>query len=136
MAFWYNKPGQGYWTRTISLLGAMVLVVAGAIWIRSELEAPLQNNPNAIYIGWGVAAMIMLVFGGLLIWVLNKPRIVEFMIATEAEMKKVNWPSRQQTIKLTLIVIAVSVIVGLYIGGLDFVFTKLIETILKVLISS
>ena len=129
MAFWYNKPGQGYWTRTISLLGAMVLVVAGAIWIRSELEAPLQNSPYAIYIGWGAAAAIMLVFGGLLIWVLNKPRIVDFMIATEAEMKKVNWPSRRDIIGSTWVVICGTLMMALLLFivdvGFSWLFTKI-----------
>jgi preprotein translocase SecE subunit len=41
-----------------------------------------------------------------------------------AEIAKVSWPSRQETIKLTLIVIVVSVSVGLYIGFLDVAFAK------------
>lgn len=47
-----------------------------------------------------------------------------------AELKKVMWPSRPELIKLTLVVIGVSVGAGLYLGGLDFAFTKLIEAVL------
>lgn len=43
------------------------------------------------------------------------------------EMKKVNWPTRQQTLRFTLIVIGISVAVALYLGGLDFVFTTLFD---------
>jgi len=56
---------------------------------------------------------------------------IQFIRQSIEELKKVNWPTRTQTLKLTLIVIAVSVAVGLYIGVLDFLFTKLIELVIK-----
>lgn len=49
-----------------------------------------------------------------------------FLAQTRDELKKVTWPTRQEVTRLTLVVIAVSVIVGVFIGGLDFVFTKLL----------
>ncbi len=42
------------------------------------------------------------------------------------EIKKVSWPSREQTQTNTLLVLVVSIIIGLYIGVLDFVFAKLL----------
>jgi len=54
-----------------------------------------------------------------------------FLKEVHAEMGKVSWPSRQEAIRLTLIVIGLSLVVAVYIGGLDFVFTKLIEIVLK-----
>ena len=42
-------------------------------------------------------------------------------------MKKVNWPSRQETTKYTLIIIGVCVVVAIYLGGLDLLFTSLLE---------
>ncbi|HET9946755.1 MAG TPA: preprotein translocase subunit SecE [Patescibacteria group bacterium] len=56
---------------------------------------------------------------------------VSFFEETRMELNKVTWPPRQEVIRLTLVVIAVSVIVGLYIGGLDFIFTKLLQFVLK-----
>lgn len=46
------------------------------------------------------------------------------------ELTKVTWPTRRETIKLTLIVLAVSAIIGLYVGGLDFLYTKILSLIL------
>lgn len=43
------------------------------------------------------------------------------------EMKKVNWPTRNQTIRYTLIVIGVSLVVAIYLGGSDFLFTTLLN---------
>lgn len=53
-----------------------------------------------------------------------------FLSETRSELKKVTWPTRQEVIRLTGVVIAVSVIVGVFIGGLDFVFTELLQFIL------
>jgi len=42
------------------------------------------------------------------------------------ELKKVTWPTRQEVIRLTFAVILISLIVGAYIGGLDYLFTKVL----------
>lgn len=56
---------------------------------------------------------------------------VAFLRETRDELRKVTWPTRNETVRLTLVVIAISVIVGVFIGGLDFVFTKLLQFIVK-----
>jgi preprotein translocase subunit SecE len=56
---------------------------------------------------------------------------VKFVRETYDELKQVVWPTRNEVIRLTLIVITLSVMIGLYIGGLDWGFTKIIELILK-----
>lgn len=54
-----------------------------------------------------------------------------YITDTYSEMRKVSWPSRDQTIKLTLIVVAISIGMALFIGGLDFMFTNLLTLIVK-----
>ena len=56
---------------------------------------------------------------------------VTFLKETRDELKKVVWPTRQEVIRLTFVVIIISLIVGLFLGGLDFVFVKIIETVVK-----
>ncbi len=53
-----------------------------------------------------------------------------FLKEVRNELTKVIWPTRQQAIKLTAIVVGVSVVVAIFIGSLDFVFTKLMEVLL------
>jgi preprotein translocase subunit SecE len=50
--------------------------------------------------------------------------IITFFSEVKSELSKVTWPKRQEVIRLTLIVFLVSGIVGLYLGGLDYLFTK------------
>ena len=47
------------------------------------------------------------------------------------ELKKVTWPTRDEVIRLTVAVIAISVVVGLFLGGIDFALTKTLETLLS-----
>ncbi|GIW64794.1 MAG: hypothetical protein KatS3mg092_0727 [Patescibacteria group bacterium] len=47
------------------------------------------------------------------------------------ELKKVSWPSRQETIRLTMIVIIVSLIIGVYVGIIDILLAKGLEFITK-----
>ncbi len=48
---------------------------------------------------------------------------------TLAEMKKINWPDRETTKNLTLVVIGVSVVLGILLGGIDFVLQSLFEAV-------
>jgi preprotein translocase subunit SecE len=57
---------------------------------------------------------------------------ITYLKQTRDEMKMVVWPTRVEIIRLTMIVIFVSVLVGLYIGGLDLLFTAITELIIGV----
>jgi len=56
--------------------------------------------------------------------------ITNYLAEVRAELVKVVWPKREQVVKLTLIVLVISAIVGAYLGGLDFAFTKLLELVI------
>lgn len=58
-------------------------------------------------------------------------KIEQFLREVHLELNKVKWPTRQETVKLTLVVIGISVILGIYIGGLDFILTKMIELLIR-----
>lgn len=55
-------------------------------------------------------------------------RIITFLKDARTEIKKVIWPTRQQAIRYTLGVIVISLAVSLFLGGLDFVFTFILNT--------
>ncbi len=48
----------------------------------------------------------------------------QYLKDTQAELHHVAWPTRAQTIQYTLLVVALSVFVAVYLGFFDFVFTK------------
>lgn len=57
-------------------------------------------------------------------------KITNFLKETKVEMKKVNWPTRKETIKYTLIVIGLGFVIAFFLGGLDLFFTFLISKFL------
>ncbi|MFC1790602.1 preprotein translocase subunit SecE [Patescibacteria group bacterium] len=62
----------------------------------------------------------------------NSPKKpVAFFKETLQELKKASWPSKEETTRLTIIVIVVSLAVAGIVGGLDFGFTKLMEFLIK-----
>lgn len=218
MAFWKYKPTQGYWTRTLSLIGAMAMVAAGAGWIASELPTysvsrsvtvsipgqtilspdltglgvrlrqpeakDLKEDPQLAievaavtnrspakrfdvllndrivsvndqsiesaeqltaalaqtdlakpttlgvlrkksikeFVQGGVAAVMIVGALVYFLYLFNKPGPCEFLIATEAEMKKVNWPSRKELLGSTWLVIAGTFMLALMLYVFDFVF--------------
>lgn len=48
------------------------------------------------------------------------------------ELKKVSWPTRKETIRLTTVVIAITLIIGAYIGIIDVLLAKALEMITKI----
>ena len=53
-------------------------------------------------------------------------RIRRFIEESYSELKKVVWPTREQVRNLTVLVFAISLVVGLYITVLDTIFRGLI----------
>jgi preprotein translocase subunit SecE len=58
-------------------------------------------------------------------------RVKEYFIDTRGELRKVTWPTRKQATNLTLIVLAVTVAMAFFLGGVDWVFANLIAAILS-----
>lgn len=57
--------------------------------------------------------------------------IAGYFRSTVAELRQVTWPTPKQTLRLTGVVVFISLIVAAYVGGLDFAFTNLLTAILN-----
>ena len=55
--------------------------------------------------------------------------ITRFFRETTGELRKVSWPSRQEALSLTNVVVWVVVIMAIFLGGLDFLFFELFNFI-------
>lgn len=53
-------------------------------------------------------------------------KIKTFFKEVWVEAKKVDWPSQQQTLRYTAIVIGISVAVAAFLGIFDFIFTEIL----------
>lgn len=56
--------------------------------------------------------------------------IGQFLKEVKVELSKVNWPTRQQTIQYTMVVLGMSAVFALFLGLLDFGFQKLLNILI------
>lgn len=56
-----------------------------------------------------------------------RTKIINYINESREEMKKVNWPTRRQTVTSTSVVVALSLAVAAFLGGLDLVFQSLLR---------
>ncbi|MEQ8845145.1 MAG: preprotein translocase subunit SecE [Phycisphaerales bacterium] len=219
MALAIYKPGQGYWTRTMTAVFAGVLVLAAAAWLYGQaLLIPLPDRAwitsysvaadfepgervellgasglgarpvvgtatvetvdasatsgtvtlvdyelqgeatrsqigalraadgqeitiasggvrgvpviDRIYVQGGFVVVAVLIGAiAIVYFVAMKKGSVDFLIATDGEMRKVNWSTRKDVINSTWVVIGASVILGLYLFGFDLLFSFFFEQI-------
>jgi preprotein translocase subunit SecE len=121
------KRSQGYYTRMGTTLGAGVLVLAGADWLYSALEgiAPSVdfNQGAALYVRVLVAVGIPGLFALLTYWLVGVNRkACDFLIATEGEMKKVSWSTKNELWGSTKVVIFFTLLMALLLFIVDLFF--------------
>lgn len=127
------KPGQGYWTRLMSIIGLALLVLMGVVWLGKNLATTRLFNMEPIYGQAGAAVLIIGVFTWLGYWLFGcNERVVEFMIATESEMKKVNWSTKREILGSTWVVIGFTFFLALLCFLFDFIFQVIFQA-MKVL---
>lgn len=128
------KLGQGYWTRLMTALGAGVLTLAGVAWILQNMRnvPGLASSKYLVFAQSGVATVLIAILG---YWIYRltyvNARTSDFMISTEGEMRKVNWPARREVMGATWVVIITMIVITLIVLGADLVFNTLFDWMLN-----
>jgi len=125
------KKGQGYWTRQMSTIAGGVMILLGAMWISDFFKNTDWFDLDPVYYRAASGVLWVAIFGSLLyyfIWL--KPRSVDFLVATESEMKKVNWSSRREVVGSTIVVIALSAGIAGFCKVWDLIFVTFFSAIL------
>jgi preprotein translocase subunit SecE len=127
--FTIYKKGQGYWTRMGTSIAAILIAFLFAQFVYSQMRATpvgktLSGDPTylatSVCVGVAVGVLVVLMF---IFWrLMNKPSNVDFLIATDSEMKKVNWTTRKELIGSTKVVIIFVVLIAIFLFLLDVLF--------------
>lgn len=56
---------------------------------------------------------------------------VQYVKDSRAELARVTWPTRDRVIKMTMVVIGVSVVIGAYLAGLDYLFIRMVTLLVS-----
>ena len=120
------KKDQGHWTRLGSFIGAAALILWGAAFLNDRLSVIESNEAWTQVVVYGIPVLFAAVLGGVAYRVIYVKRASsDFMIATEGEMKKVNWSSRNEVIGSTKVVIVVTLLMAVLLFGVDMLFQNL-----------
>jgi preprotein translocase SecE subunit len=134
MALQIYKKGQGYWTRMMTAIAVGLLVVMGGVWLSDSLGGVRIGNLEPVYVQAGAFVLVVAVFGLLGFYLIGcKPKFVDFLIATEGEMKKVNWSTRREIMGSTWVVIGLTITVAVIISVLDYLIYSPLFRAIKVL---
>ncbi len=116
------KRSQGRITRQVTF-AAVAVTVALMAW-RTHVTFGAKLGLPLIY-----SLSSVLLVGGL--WIsyrlVNVPRFADFLIAVEAEMNKVSWPSRIELVRSSMVVIFVIFAMAFVLFGFDLVWGFLFE---------
>jgi preprotein translocase subunit SecE len=124
MKFEIFKRGQGRYTRLGSGFGWGIIAALGCLALYRQLSTiDFRNQRVGMWVTTMAPVGVFVVLGILIFWLLNKPSVANFMIDAEGEMKKVSWSSRKEIAVSTVVVISVVIILGVFLGVADLVFS-------------
>lgn len=119
------KRTQGKLTRQATL-GALLVFFLVAAW---RLNGHLTGNEWFSGARFALPGAILLVGTWFSFRLVNVPRFADFLIAVEAEMNKVSWPSKQELYRSSLVVIFVLFALASVLFGFDIFWKFLFQMI-------
>jgi preprotein translocase subunit SecE len=132
--FTIYKRGQGYWTRMGTAIGAALIAFMFAEFVYGRLKVAVSVYHWPLNT-WSMIGIALAVFAGIMLFawrMMNKPSNADFLIATDSEMKKVNWTTKKELIGSTKVVIFFMLLIAALLFSLDVLFGYLFH-IIKVL---
>jgi len=116
--FHIRKKGQGYWTR-MGTVGGAALIGAMTIQFIFGERATFNLGDGAAE---GLCAIFAIAYSLSVFYFMNRPTSVDFLIATDSEMKKVNWTSRAELIGSTKVIIFFMLVIAAFLFVMDVAF--------------
>ena len=114
------KRNQGRVTRQVTFAALAIVILLGALRMSQTFGATQLTKfilPGAVLVvGWWLSFRLV-----------NMPRFADFLIAVEAEMSKVTWPTRKELFRGSVVVIVTLVSLALVLTVYDFVWGWLLH---------
>lgn len=128
--FQQYKPEQGKWIRMSTFVGFGVMIAWGAVFLFGEMSVFQGDEAWRFMFTHGIPIIFAVGLGALAWWAsFGNRKTGDFMIATEGEMKKVNWSSRREIIGSTKVVIMFTALMAITLFIVDLLFQTLFSAI-------
>jgi preprotein translocase subunit SecE len=131
------KRSQGRITRQVTFatlaiafaLAAWRLYATAGVWIKGALLSIVPSVKEGVASGsvYGLSVALLMIGLWISFRVVNIPRFADFLIAVEAEINKVSWPSRPELVRSSIVVILVIFVLSTILFGFDLVWGWLFQ---------
>jgi preprotein translocase subunit SecE len=119
------KPNQGWHARLWTGIGLGVLALAGLY----QLYVTQLQGETTTAVQYGVPALLGAALAWVIFRVLQFPPFVDFLIATEAEMKKVSWTTKAELKRATVVVLTTVFLMAVYLFAVDWLWSTILQAI-------
>jgi preprotein translocase subunit SecE len=118
------KPMQGWYARVYTAAGLGLIACAG-VWRIHEATLELQW----LILRLSMPTIFALIFAWLVFRIIEFPPFAEFLIATEAEMNKVSWTSKDDLFRATTVVLSTVLVMAVFLYLVDTLWTFVLRMI-------
>jgi len=122
--FGIYKSNQGRMVRQFTFFAVAVLSAFGCITLAN---GPLMQSVKSVQVGVPTALWVFCCW--IAFRIVNFPRFADFLVSVESELEKVSWPSRQEVLQATIVVLCTMFSLGLFLFLTDLVWTWLFSVI-------
>jgi len=120
------KRSQGKITRQVTF-GALFIAIALGCWQLSLV----WSGMGGLY-QYAIPSALVLLGGWFCYRLVNYPVFADFLIAVEAEMVKVNWPSRRELFRASLVVLVTMFVMAMVLYAYDGVWKFLLYNVMNI----
>lgn len=116
------KRTQGRITRQVTWAALAAMMLLGVLRLDQTLIPYLERS-------WrhGISAVLALVGIWIAYRMVNLPGFADFLIAVEAEMNKVSWPTRNELLRGAMVVLVVIFVLAAVLFFFDFVWNRFFQ---------
>jgi preprotein translocase subunit SecE len=115
----------------MSFFSAAVLVGMSLQGLGAPLLANFEVSNPELFLGLNATSMVAFIVGVITFLVLNRhPVVYRFTDEVVTELRKVSWPSREETIRSTTVVVVFTVIVAGALAGYDWIWGEITSRVL------
>ena len=121
------KRSQGRITRQVTFAAMAIAIALGLLRMSSLL---VTSGPGYQY---GVPGGLLLACLWASYRMVNFPAFADFLIAVEAEMNKVSWPTRAELFRASMVVLIVIFVLAFVLAGYDIFWKLMFSKVLHIL---
>jgi preprotein translocase subunit SecE len=120
------KKSQGRITRQVTFFAMLICIAAGCYRLYTQMF--FWWDVTTWYgVNYWLPGVLLLAGGWISYRIVNVPSVADFLIAVEAEMNKVSWPTRTELFRASSVVLFCIIALAVLIYIFDFVFSSLIH---------